>query len=278
VSLLTELDAFFTEQGRCGDLDAGVDGVVIWFGLRVRSCGSPGVLTTATYLTSTVESPHHPGMDRRRFLLTSLAGVLAAPLAVEAQQVAKVPRIGVVAPAGLHDPDVAGFQQGLRELGYVKGQNLLVEYRAAEGKPERFPDLFGEILHLKVDVIVTGSLPAALAVKKSTSTTPVVVAASGDPVGAGVVASLARPGANITGLSLASEETFGEKWVELLKEIVPRLSRVTVLAASTGPGVEIELKAIRNAGRALGVKIQSLRWRSPSQLEGLFAVILAEHR
>ena len=216
-------------------------------------------------------------MDRRRFLLTSLACVLAAPLAVEAQQAAKVPRIGVVAPAGLHDPDVAGFQQGLRELGYVEGQNLFVEYRAAEGKPERFPDLFDEILHLKVDVIVTGSLSAALAVKKLTSTTPVVLAASGDPVGAGVVASLAHPGANITGLSLAPEETFGEKWVELLKEIVPRLSRVTVLAAPTGPGVEIELKAIRNAGRALGVKIQSLRWRSPSQLEGLFAGILAEH-
>jgi putative tryptophan/tyrosine transport system substrate-binding protein len=216
-------------------------------------------------------------MDRRRFLLTLLAGVLAAPFAADAQPAGKVPRIGVVAPAGLHDPDVEGFRQGLRELGYVEGQNLLVEYRAAEGKPERFPDLFGEILRLKVDIIVTGTVSAAVAVKKATSATPVVLAASGDPVGAGVVASLAHPGANITGLSLAPEDTFAEKWVELLKEIVPGLSRVTVLAMASSPGSEIELKAARNAGRALSVKIHSLRWHSPSQLEGLFAVMIAEH-
>ena len=216
-------------------------------------------------------------MDRRRFLVTSLAGALAAPFAAAAQPAGKVPRIGVVAPAGLHDPDVEGFRQGLRELGYVEGQNLLVEYRAAEGKPERFPDLFGEILRLKVDVIVTGTVSAAVAVKKATSATPVVLAASGDPVGAGVVASLAHPGANITGLSLAPEDTFAEKWVELLKEIVPGLSRVTVLAMASSPGSEIELKATRNAGRALSVKIHSLRWHSPSQLEDLFAVMIAEH-
>jgi len=173
--------------------------------------------------------PYRPSMDRRRFLLTSLAGALAGPLAADAQPAGKVPRIGVVAPAGLHDPDVEGFRQGLRELGYVEGQNLLVEYRAAEGKPERFPDLFGEILRLKVDVIVTGTVSAAVAVKKATSATPVVLAASGDPVGAGVVASLAHPGANITGLSLAPVDTFAEKWVELLKEVVPRITHVALM-------------------------------------------------
>ena len=181
-------------------------------------------------------------IDRRTFLVGTGAVVLIAPLTAEGQT-AKVPRIGVVAPAGLHDPDVEAFRQGLRELGYVEEQNILVEYRAAEGKPERFPDLFGEILRLKVDVIVTGSSAAALAAKKATSATPVVLAASGDPVGAGVVASLARPGANITGLSLATGETFAEKWVELLKEALPRLSRVAVLADPSFRGSEFELKA-----------------------------------
>jgi putative ABC transport system substrate-binding protein len=213
----------------------------------------------------------------RRTLIAGALGLLAAPLAAEAQATGKVPRIGVVAPAGLHDPDIEAFRRGLRELGYVEGQNLLVEYRAAEGKPERFPDLFGEMLRLKVDVIITGSLLAALAAKKATSTTPVVVAASGDPVRAGVVASLAHPGANITGLSLSPQDTFAEKWLELLKEIVPRVSRVTVLAGGSGPGSEVELTSVRNAGRALGVQLHSLKWHSPSDLEDLFAVMIAEH-
>jgi len=213
----------------------------------------------------------------RRAFLTGAVSLLAIPLAAKAQQVGKVPRIGVVAPGGLHDPDIEAFRRGLRELGYVEGQNLLVEYRAADGKRERFEDLFGEVLRLKVDVIITGSLSAALAAKKATSTTPVVVAASGDPVGAGVIASLARPGANITGLSLVSGETLGEKWVELLKEIVPKLSRVTVLRGASGPGSDVELTAVRNAGRALGVQVHSLDWHSPSELEGLFAVMIAEH-
>jgi putative ABC transport system substrate-binding protein len=215
-------------------------------------------------------------IDRRAFVAGSLS-LLAAPLAAAAQPAGKVPRIGVVAPGGVHDPDIEAFRQGLRELGYVEGQNLLMEYRAAEGKRERFPDLFGEILRLKVDVIVTGSLSAALAAKKATSATPVVVAASGDPVGAGVVASLARPGANITGLSLVSGETLAEKWVELCKEVVPRLSRVRVLAGLSGQGSEVELNAVRHAGRALGVRIHSMRWHSPGQLEGLFAVMITEH-
>jgi ABC transporter substrate binding protein len=190
---------------------------------------------------------------RRTFLAGPLAILFAAPLAAEGQP-GKVPRIGLVAPAGVRDPDIEAFQEG--ELGYVEGRNLLVEYRAADGKPERFPDLFGEILRLKVDVIVTGSSSAALAAKKATSTTPIVVAASADLVRAGVVASLARPGANMTGLSLATGETFAEKWVELLKEVLPRLSRVAVLADPSFPGSEFELKAVRNASRALGAMIR----------------------
>src|SRR5215471_19547370 len=132
-------------------------------------------------------------------LATLTSFLLASTFNVEAQPAGTVPRIGVVAPAGVHDPDIEAFRRGLRELGYVEGQNLLVEYRAAEGIQERLPALFGEMLRLKVDVIVTGTLIAATAAKKATSTIPVVVAASGDPVQAGVVASYAHPGANITG-------------------------------------------------------------------------------
>src|SRR5262245_65243891 len=119
-------------------------------------------------------------MTSRRAFLAGAVSVLAAPLAGEAQP-AGVPRIGVLVPAGLHDPDIEAFRQGLRELGYVEGQNLLVEYRAAEGHPERLPDLFGEMLRLKVDVIITGTLLAARAAKKATSTTAVGVGAGGDP-------------------------------------------------------------------------------------------------
>src|SRR5689334_440761 len=127
-------------------------------------------------------------------LVTLTSALLAAPFTVGAQPAGKVPLIGVVAPAGVHDPDIEAFRRGLRELGYVEGQNLLVEYRAADGIRERFPDLFDEMLRLKVDVIVTGTSIAALAARKATSTIPIVVAAGGDPVQAGVVASLAHPG------------------------------------------------------------------------------------
>jgi len=140
-------------------------------------------------------------MDRRLFLLTSLAGALAAPLAAEAQA-GKVYRIGVleVVAAVSNAANVSAFKQGLREHGYIEGQNLVIEYRSADGHAERFSDLAKELVQLKVDVIVTRGTPAALAAKQATRTIPIVMASSGDPAAEGIVASLARPGGNVTGL------------------------------------------------------------------------------
>ena len=170
-------------------------------------------------------------MDRRAFIGTLTGGLLAAPLAAEAQQAAKVARIGYLtfnlAAANLHMREA--FHQGLRDLGYVEGRNLLIEYRDAKGKPEQFPALAAELVALKVDVIVAvGGTLAALAAKQATTTLPIVFTASGDPVQEGLVASLARPGGNVTGLSIVTWELVG-KSLELLKQAVPGLSTVAFL-------------------------------------------------
>jgi len=141
-------------------------------------------------------------MDRRLFLLTLLAGALAVPLTAETQQAGKVYRIGVleVVAAVSNAANLSAFKQGLREHGYIEGQNLVIEYRSADGRAERFSDLAKELVQLKVDVIVTRGTPAALAAKQATRTIPIVMASSGDPAAEGIVASLARPGGNVTGL------------------------------------------------------------------------------
>src|SRR5881628_88505 len=168
-------------------------------------------------------------MNRRAFISTAL-GFLAAPLAVDAQQPGKVARIGVLwqgsSASGPHIREA--FRQGLRDLGYVEGQNIVIEYRYAEGKAERLPDLAAELLRLKVDVIVAGGTLAPLAAKHATRTIPIVLAAAGDPVGTGLVMSLAKPGGNVTGLSNLSRDLTAKR-LQLLKEIVPGLSRVAVL-------------------------------------------------
>src|SRR5437764_1229512 len=170
-------------------------------------------------------------MDRRAFLSAVILGLLAAP-AVEAQQVGKIPRVGFVEAgsrsANQHFADA--FRAGLHERGYVEGQNITVEERWAEGKIERFPDLLADLLRLKVDVIVQASGLGAVAAKKVTTTVPVVFVGASDPVGLGLVEGLARPGGNVTGLSLAFTEGFAGKWVELFTEAVPRASRVAVLS------------------------------------------------
>ena len=153
-------------------------------------------------------------MDRRRFLLTSLAGALAAPLGAGCQQAGKVARIGVLGT------DREAFLQGLRDLGYVEGRNVVIEYRDAEGKPERLPALAAELVALKVDVIVAPGTPQALAARQATRTLPIVFTNAGDPVGSGLVTSLARPGGNVTGLSNIGPELVG-KCLELLKQAVP---------------------------------------------------------
>ena len=166
-------------------------------------------------------------MDRRAFISGITLGLLAAPLAAEAQQAAKIARIGYLgrkANSHLH----AAFLQGLRDLGYVEGRNVVIEVRDAEGRNERFPALAAELVALKVDVIVAVGTPNALAAKQATKTIPVVFTALADPVTSGLVTSLARPGGNITGLSYLAPEQVGKR-LERLKEAVPRVSRVAVL-------------------------------------------------
>src|SRR6266567_5845268 len=168
-------------------------------------------------------------IDRRTFLAGTGAVLLAAPLAAEAQQAAKSARIGTLAANLAASPHLTeAFLQGLRDLGYAEGRNVVIEYRDAEGKYERLPALATELVALKVDVIVVTSTPAALAVKQATRTIPIVFTWAADPGGSGLVTSLARPGGNITGLSFFSPELVGKR-LELLKQAVPGVSRVAVL-------------------------------------------------
>jgi putative ABC transport system substrate-binding protein len=215
-------------------------------------------------------------VDRRRFVLTSVAGALGAPLGVQAQQADKIARIGYLElnlAAG--DPfKREAFLQGLRDLGHVERRNLLIEYRDAEGKPERFPALAAELVALRVDVIVTtgGSL-AAVAAKRATTTLPIVFAAVGDPVGEGLVSSLARPGGNVTGLSVVATELVG-KSLELLTQAVPGVSRVAMLLkpdAMPDHTRKERLEAAERAARALGVQLQIVEARGPEDFDRAFS-------
>jgi putative ABC transport system substrate-binding protein len=215
-------------------------------------------------------------MDRRRFLLTSLTGAFAAPLASEAQQPASLPRIGFLATASLSDPRVPrflqAFREGPRELGYVEGQNIVIEFRWAEGQYDRLPGLAAELVRLKVNVIVAGGPPAIQAAKQATETIPIVMAAVADPVATGFVASLARPGRNITGLSLMHSELVG-KQLELLKEVLPKVSRVACLGNPANPNYAPGLRHAQDGARALGVRLQPLEARDRGEIDSAFAAI-----
>jgi len=193
-------------------------------------------------------------VDRRTFIVTA-AGLLAAPLVGEAQQAAKIPRIGYLAGSLAASPNLPeAFRQGLRDLGYVEGRNVVIEYRDAAGKLERFPALAAELVALKVDVILAASTPHALAAKQATGTLPIVFAAADDAVGSGLVTSLARPGGNVTGLSFLAPELVGKR-LELLKQAVPGVTQVAVLWQPGGLGERTEkdqLKEADVAARALG--------------------------
>ena len=201
------------------------------------------------------------------FLVILALGLLVAPLAAEAQQPAKVPRIGLIRLGSPPDPPAEAFLQGLRDLGYVEGRTIAIEYRWAQGNPDRIPDLTAELVRLKVDVIVTVG-QFALAAKQATSTIPIVFAVHANPVGAGLVASLARPGGNITGLSLMSPE-LSEKRLELLKEALPKLSRVAVLRDPRTPPTDLQFTEA--AARALGLRLQVLEVRDIKDLEPALA-------
>ena len=210
-------------------------------------------------------------MSKKVICVALGALLLAFGFSAEAQQPKKVPLIGFLgatSPSTISDR-VEAFRQGLRELGYVEGKNIVVEYRWAEGKIERLPDLATELVRLKVDVIVSGGNSATQAAKKATNTIPIVMTQVSDPVASGFVASLARPGGNITGLSTLAPEISGKR-LELLKEIVPRLSRVTVLGTSNEPGTAQALRETEVAAGAFKVKLQYLDILGPKDIETAF--------
>jgi putative ABC transport system substrate-binding protein len=220
----------------------------------------------------------HSGMNLKsalrnlQFAIVSGAMLFALCVFAEAQQAKKVPRIGFLGATSLSGESarIEAFRQGLRELGYVEDKNIVIEYRWAEGKFDRLPALAAELVRLKVDVIVTGGATSTRAAKELTIAIPIVMAQVHDPIGTGFVASLARPGGNITGLSTLAPEISGKR-VELFKEIIPRLSRIAVLGTSTNnPGNAQSLKETEVAAAGFGVQVQYLDVPSPKDIEIAF--------
>ena len=203
--------------------------------------------------------------------------ILAAPLAVEAQPRGKLPRMGVLWAGSGSDNQASlnAFRQGLNELGYVEGRSITIEYRWGEGKYDQLPKLAAELVHLKMDVIVAMNAPAAEAAKQATQQIPIVIAVLVDPATAGLVASLAHPGGNITGLSMISPELVG-KQLELLKEVVPKISRVAVLENPANPGTAPQLRAAKGAAQMLGLRLQLVEARDPSAIDRAFAAMTRE--
>ena len=218
---------------------------------------------------------------RRRAFIALLGGAAACPLAARAQQPRKSARIGYLVATARDDrlarKNLDAFRQELRELGYIEGQNLVIEQRFAERDFDRLPQLAAELVRLRVDIIVASPTPAAVAAKKATDTIPIVMLNTGDPVGLGLVASLARPGGNVTGLSYSvGLETFG-KGLELLKEAVPDLHRVAVLSNPANPAHALAIKNIEIAARALRLELQLLEARGPDEFEAAFASMAKQH-
>ena len=208
---------------------------------------------------------------RRRAFITLLGGAAATwPLATRAQQPGKVPAIGFLgANPSIESYRVAAFVQRLRELAWIDGRNLAIEYRWAEGRNERYAENAAELVRLKVDVIVTVATPATLAAKQATAVIPIVFAATGDPVGTGLVASLARPGGNVTGLSSQTAETAGKR-VELLREIVPGLGRLAIMGNVGNPISVLEFGEVQAAARALGLEVTTSELRRAEDISPAF--------
>ena len=205
-------------------------------------------------------------MRRRAFLGAVTGGLLVAPLAGEAQQAGKVYRIGFLRAGQPPESYLEGFQQGLRERGYVTGQNVLVELRTTDGSLDKLPQLAEELVLLKVDVILASAGPATLAAGKATTSVPIVFVGVVDPVGLGLVPSLGRPGGNLTGLATTSED-FAGKRLELLKTIVPGLKRVAVLWHPSNPSNRVQLKGAQVAARTLGVRLETVSIEGPNDFD-----------
>ncbi len=208
-------------------------------------------------------------------ILLLVIGSLSAPIPAPAQQPAKIPRVGLLRPGSPPDPYVDAFRKGLRDLGYVEQQTIAIEYGWAEGRSARLPLLATELVELKVDVIVTQGEVMTRAVKEATTTIPIVMATSGDPVGAGLVASLARPGGNVTGLSSVAPDITGKR-LQLLKEAVPKVSRVAILYSPTIMTNVLEVKEAHVAARTLGLTVHPLEVRAPDDLGRAFDAMTRE--
>jgi len=217
-------------------------------------------------------------MDRRAFISGVTLGLLAAPLAAEAQRPGSVYRIGYLSSESASPPTgLELFRQGVRELGYVDGRNVLIEARFAEHRLDRLPELAAELVRLRMDVIVTFSTPAARAAKQATHSIPIVMSSGGDPVGSGLVASLARPGGNVTGLTHLAGPEMWAKVLEFLKEIAPKVSRVGVLRNSTIPPEVRGFEVLQEPARMLGLSLLSVEFRAPDELARAFDTMIRDH-
>jgi len=215
-------------------------------------------------------------MDRRTFIGGIASGLIAAPLATPAQQSGKVYRIGILEaiPAAQNASNLDALRKGLRDLGYVEGRNLVIEYRSADGRAERFPDLASELVRLKADLILTRGTPATRAAKNATETIPVVMATMGDP--RAIVASFARPGGNITGVTTFSTELTAKR-IQLLGELVPGLARVALLHNMGNPAAPPEWEETKTAARSLGLQPELLDVRSQGDLGHAFERAVRQH-
>jgi putative ABC transport system substrate-binding protein len=211
---------------------------------------------------------------RREFIFTLGGAVAAWPLAARAQQPGKLPTIGFLGAGTLSawSRRVASFVQRLRELGWIEGHTIAIEYRWADGSTGRLPNIAAEFARLRVDVIVTAGTPAAIAVKQATSVIPIVFATTGDPIGNGLVATLARPGGNATGLSTQQTDLAGKR-LELLRELVPRLSRLAILTNISNPSNILEREEVRTMARALGVEVITLEIRRAEDIPPAFETL-----
>jgi putative ABC transport system substrate-binding protein len=215
---------------------------------------------------------------RRREFITLLGGAaVTLPLSARAQQSGRVYRIGVLemSPAASNTANFDALRKGLRELGYVEGQNLVLEYRSVDGRPERFPQLAAELLRLNVDLIVTRGTPAVMAAKNATGTVPVVMAASGEPVGTGVVAGLARPGGNVTGLSAFTSELITKR-LELMRETFADIRRIAFLQNMGNPVAPAQWEELKTTAPSLGFEAQVLDVREPEDIVRAFDTAFAQ--
>jgi putative ABC transport system substrate-binding protein len=213
-------------------------------------------------------------MQRRDFIKVIAGSAVAWPLAARAQQPGKLPTIGFLGPntRSAASEWVAAFVQRLRELGWIDARNVAIEYRWAEGRDERYAEIAAEFARLKVDVIVTSGTPGVIASKQATSVIPIVFATAGDPVGSGLVASLARPGGNVTGLATLAAELAGKR-LELLREVVPGLGRLAIMGNVGNPFTVLELGEVQAAARRLGLEIDTLEIRRAQDIAPAFEAI-----